>query len=166
MTPLNYTPIRLRNFADKIIEKRYGPNLIRVTGLLNLWNESTHSVTCFYPIARLASVGDVLIGKWGVQLLSGVGPPSPTNWRSGSLPICESGIIVIALRFDRRWPRQERRRKWQRPQSGSPVNAPLSALNLATVTLTCDMHYSAQSLRKLQHAFIYNTTSVNDFLYF
>lgn len=67
MTPLNYTPIRLRNFADKIIEKRYGPNLIRVTGLLNLWNESTHSVTCFYPIARLSSVGDVLIGKWGVQ---------------------------------------------------------------------------------------------------
>lgn len=55
--PFNYTPIRLRNLADKIIEKRYRPNSIRVTGLANLLIESALSH------ALSNSVGDVLIGK-------------------------------------------------------------------------------------------------------
>lgn len=55
--PFNYTPIRLHNLSDKIIEKRYGSNSIRVTGLPNLRIESTLSH------ALSTSVGDVLIGK-------------------------------------------------------------------------------------------------------
>lgn len=132
-----------------IIEKRYGPNPNWVTGLLNLWNESTHFVTC---VIQSNSVGDVPIGKWGVRCCFRASDgDSPTGCRTGSLPslpVRESGIIVIALRFDRTRPRHQWRRKWRpvRPPHAARGHSPLFTElgNAATVTLNCDMHYSSE----------------------
>lgn len=85
----------------------------------------------------------------------------PTGLWTGSLPICESGIIVIALRHDRD---RLTRRKWRRPQPGSGRQASTRhcCLNLgavSAVTLTCDTRYSKSS-------YLRNHAWMSELLYF
>lgn len=94
---------------NKIIEKRYGRNSItrhkRCNGTVKSRQaKREHLVVTWLP----DSIQIVLFGKRVVLSASKRNAfesqwtsAPPTGTRTGSLPICESGIIVIALQHDR-----------------------------------------------------------------